>query len=98
MTICTNTGDSTRHWNDLVDKATERTLELGPGESADVDLPEDFEDAYLKVKPSGRAPKIDVDTSKPPTGNPPAPSGAKGSTTGASPINQAADPADQTKE
>ena len=47
MTTCTNTDVHTRVWTDLVNKETGTTLELEPGASADVDLPEGFEDTYL---------------------------------------------------
>ena len=45
--------DAERHWwNHLTNAETGRTLDLGPGESAMVDLPLDFEDAVLCLHPS----------------------------------------------
>lgn len=42
----TNTDVHTRYWPDL--SADGHTLELAAGESADVDVPADFTDPYLK--------------------------------------------------
>lgn len=63
----TNAHHLCRAWPHLVNAETGATLELAPGESADVDLPAEFADAHLttsreavrrvaKPKPS-RAPK-----------------------------------------
>jgi hypothetical protein len=37
----------TRTWNHITRQDTGRTLELAPGEEAELDLPDDFEDPYL---------------------------------------------------
>ena len=41
-----NTSDSARRWDNL--QRDGHTLELAPGEACELDLPEDFEDAWLK--------------------------------------------------
>lgn len=56
----TNTDVHTRRWND-VRREDGRTLELAPGESADLDLPTDFTDPYLarervRPQPKGATP------------------------------------------
>lgn len=67
----TNTGDETRRWdslqrtNDKIDDegrvvvGAGSTLELDPGEQADVMVPEDFEDPWLKEAKVG-SPKKNV--------------------------------------
>lgn len=54
----TNTDSLTRVWPGL--RVDGHTLELGPGETADVDVPPDFADPYLRA---ARAAK--PDTTKP---------------------------------
>ena len=49
MARVTNTGDQTLHWNALTNMETGRTLELAPGESAEVDISDGFTDPYLKT-------------------------------------------------
>jgi len=48
MTTVTNRDVHTRIWGNLTNKDTGTTLELAPGESADVDLPPGFEDLHLQ--------------------------------------------------
>ena len=48
----TNTSDARRRWDTLQNAETGRTLELDPGESAECDVPEDFEHPRLKVVPA----------------------------------------------
>lgn len=51
-----NTDFYRRAWSDLSD-ATGHTLELGPGETADVALPEGFTDPFLRpVSPKKKMP------------------------------------------
>lgn len=65
-----NTDFHTRTWNTLVNAETGRTLELAPGEQADVELPDDFTDAFLKPakakpkKSSAPEPAANPDESK----------------------------------
>ena len=55
MTEVTNTDVSTRVWPRL-QLADGHTLELGPGEATEIDLPAGFEDPYLKpVKAKAKA-------------------------------------------
>ena len=62
-----NTDYQTRVWPDL--KGPDgRTLELGPGQSADVEVPDDFDDPYLK-------PHASKGSAKPPPSPPATPSG-----------------------
>jgi hypothetical protein len=66
MNLCKNTDYQRRIWTTLVNDDTGTTLELGPDESAHVDVPDDFEDPYLKVvpeKPSRKSPSPSVDKS-----------------------------------
>ena len=51
MNIFFNRDTHTRIWTKISVPATGRTLQLDPGESAELDLPEDYEDPYLKLKP-----------------------------------------------
>ena len=50
MARVTNTDSNTRHWTSLVNAETGGGLELAPGESAEVDLPNGFEDPFLKTE------------------------------------------------
>lgn len=43
----TNTSNATRIWLTLTNPETGTTLELAPGESAELDLPADFTDPFL---------------------------------------------------
>ena len=65
MTQVKNTSESRRRWDNLVDTGTQRTLELDPGECADVELPEDFEDPHLAVTPPLSPRKAPVVPSEP---------------------------------
>ena len=71
MNTVTNTDHQKRHWNGLTNAETGRTLELEPGASAQVELPEDFAgDVHLKVstsKTSREAPVVPSVPSKPST-------------------------------
>jgi hypothetical protein len=49
MTRVTNTGEEFRTWISLVNTETGTTLALGPGESAETDIAEGFDDPYLKA-------------------------------------------------
>ena len=49
MATVTNTSSSRRHWNHLRNEETGTTLELDPDESAEVELPEGFDDPNLEV-------------------------------------------------
>lgn len=52
----TNTDVHARVWTDLLDATTHRTLALAPGESAEVVVPDGFEDPYLlPAKPSHKS-------------------------------------------
>ncbi len=64
-----NASEHTRFWPALRNSAG-RTLELAPGEEAELDLPADFEDAYLKARPVeaepvSRSPKQRKDAPEP---------------------------------
>lgn len=41
-----------RTWSRLRNKETGRTLDLAPGEEAEVEVPQGFEDPYLQAVPS----------------------------------------------
>jgi hypothetical protein len=56
----TNTHHLRRTWPHLVNAETGTTLELGPGESADVSLPEKFSDPHLSTAKPKAAAKKDV--------------------------------------
>jgi len=43
-----NSSEAHRWWN-LTNVATQRTLELDPGERGDIDVEDDFEDPFLEV-------------------------------------------------
>lgn len=47
MPFYRNVSEHTRTWGRLTDKATGTTLELAPGESAEVDTPDGFADQHL---------------------------------------------------
>jgi hypothetical protein len=47
-TLVRNADYATRVWIGLTNLANGQTLELGPGEEAETDLPDDFNDPYLK--------------------------------------------------
>ena len=66
-----NTDVHARTWGSLTNTETGRTLHLGPGEQADVDLPDEFTDTFLKPakakppkKSSAPEPAADPDESK----------------------------------
>lgn len=63
MATVTNVGFTTRHWNQLTNTETGRTLELAPGESAETDLPGGFSDPYLST--DGEVPVVVEPTPKP---------------------------------
>jgi len=67
MTTVTNRDVHTRIWGNLTNKDTGTTLELAPGESADVDLPPGFEDLHLQGAverpPSVPAPAVSLSVS-----------------------------------
>lgn len=50
MNKVTNTDSNWHYWWGIYDPATDRQLELGPGESAEVDLPEGFSNPHLLVE------------------------------------------------
>jgi len=57
-----NTDFYARTWTHLVDTETGRTLHLGPRERADVDVPDDFRDPFLKpVAPKAKKTKPDLE-------------------------------------
>ena len=49
MTRVTNTDTQSRRWDTLADEEQGTTLFLHPGESAEVVLPDGFNDPYLKA-------------------------------------------------
>lgn len=49
MTTFVNTSTSMRYWPGITDPETEHTLILDPGQEVELDLPEDFDDAWLKA-------------------------------------------------
>ena len=56
-----NTDVHTRIWHNLINAETLVTLELAPGEDAEVVVPSDFDDTYLKpVKAKRRGPEDKV--------------------------------------
>jgi hypothetical protein len=65
-----NTDFYTRTWTDLVEAASGRTLELAPGARADVAVPDEFADPFLKPaktknpKTSASEPAANVDETK----------------------------------
>lgn len=48
MKTYVNTSSQTRHWLGLTRPDSLRTLELAPGEEAELDLPDNFTDHHLK--------------------------------------------------
>lgn len=70
----TNSDHLRRTWPHLVNADTGATLELGPGESANVDLPDEFADAHLSVgapqEPPARARQARPKPPKPNTASP----------------------------
>lgn len=54
MGLFRNTDIATRVWPGLT-AADGSTLRLGPGQEADVDLPDGFEDHWLRPAPKARA-------------------------------------------
>lgn len=69
MATVTNTSSTRRHWNDLVDQDTGRTLDLEPGESAEVDLPDGFSDPFLDGQ--DETPIAEAPSYTPPSFDPP---------------------------
>jgi hypothetical protein len=64
-----NTDVNTRVWPRL-QLADGHTLELGPGEAAEIDLPAGFEDPYLKPVVKAKAKGRKVKTPDPPADEP----------------------------
>lgn len=61
MPYLVNTSEQRRYWPSL--SADGHTLELDPGEGAEVDVPEGFDDPWLKrgVKPKARKQEHDAE-------------------------------------
>lgn len=67
MTTFRNADYQTRVWPDLTDPDSGRTLELGPGDTVDLDLPEGFEDAHLVPVAPAKAAKAAAPSTPAPT-------------------------------